>query len=146
MNGPKERSMKVIDLTTKAREEIVDITAEVASAVKQEGLMDGLCLVYVPHTTAGVSVNENADPTVKSDVLMTLKHVVPDALPYRHSEGNSPAHVKAVLAGSSVTLIVEDGRMQLGTWQGVYFCEFDGPRRRQVWIKFSSSAVPGERG
>ncbi len=127
--------MKVIDITTKAREEIVDITAEVASAVKQEGLKDGLCLVYVPHTTAGVSVNENADPTVKSDVLMAMKHIVPDALPYRHSEGNSPAHVKAVLTGTSVTLIVEDGRMQLGTWQGVYFCEFDGPRRRQVWVK-----------
>ena len=138
--------MKVIDITTKAREEIVDITAEVASAVKQEGLKDGLCLVYVPHTTAGVSVNENADPTVKSDVLMAMKHFVPDKLPFRHSEGNSPAHVRAVLTGSSVTLIVEDGRLQLGTWQGVYFCEFDGPRRRQVWIKFSSSAVPGAGG
>jgi len=135
--------MTVIDLTTKAREEIVDITAEVASTVKQEGLKDGLCLVYVPHTTAGVSVNENADPTVKSDVLMAMKHIVPDALPYRHSEGNSPAHVKAALAGSSVTLIVEGGRLQLGRWQGVYFCEFDGPRRRQVWIKFSRPAAPG---
>jgi secondary thiamine-phosphate synthase enzyme len=132
----KERSMKVINITTQAREEIMDITAEVASAVKQEGLKDGLCLVYVPHTTASVAVNENADPTVKSDVLMALRHVVPDNLPYRHSEGNSPAHVKAVLAGSSVALIVEDGRLRLGTWQGVYFCEFDGPRRRQVWVKF----------
>jgi len=138
--------MKVIDIATKTREEIVDITGEVASAVTQAGLQDGLCLVFVPHTTAGVTVNENADPTVKSDVLMTLKHVVPDALPYRHSEGNSPAHVKAVLAGSSVTLIVEDGRLRLGTWQGVYFCEFDGPRRRQVWIKFSPAAAPGARG
>jgi secondary thiamine-phosphate synthase enzyme len=130
--------MKVIDITTRAREEIVDITAETASAVIQAGVKNGLCLVYVPHTTAGIAVNENADPAVKSDVLLTLKHVVPDTLPYRHSEGNSPAHVKAVLAGSSVTLIVEDGRLRLGTWQGVYFCEFDGPRRRQVWIKMLS--------
>jgi secondary thiamine-phosphate synthase enzyme len=132
----KERSMQVVDITTKTREEIVDITAEVASAVIQAGLKDGVCLVYIPHTTAGVTVNENADPTVKSDMLMALKHVVPDKLPYRHSEGNSPAHVKAALAGSSVALIVEDGRLQLGRWQGIYFCEFDGPRRRQVWAKF----------
>jgi len=127
--------MKTISLTTKAKDEVVDITAEVSSAVAQLGVKDGMCLIAVPHTTAGLAVNENADPTVKSDLLMALRQIVPDQLPYRHSEGNSPAHVKAALVGSSVTLIVEEGRLQLGTWQGVYFCEFDGPRRRKVWVK-----------
>ena len=131
--------MKVISLETKAKEEVVDITAEVSSLVSQTKIQDGLCVVYVPHTTAGLAVNENADPTVKSDMLMALSHIIPDRLPYRHSEGNSPAHVKAAVVGSSATLIIEEGRLQLGTWQGIYFCEFDGPRRRQVWIKLLAS-------
>jgi secondary thiamine-phosphate synthase enzyme len=94
-----------------------------------------VCVVYVPHTTAAVTINENADPTVKQDLLMTLKKAVPDSLPYLHAEGNSPAHVKSSLVGASITVFIEEGRMVLGTWQGIFFCEFDGPRRRQVYVK-----------
>jgi len=102
------------------------------------GVKDGICYVYVPHTTAAVTINESADPSVKEDILMTLRKIVPDSLPYRHSEGNSPAHVKASLIGSSVKIIIEEGQLSLGTWQGIFFCEFDGPRNRRVFIKASS--------
>jgi len=131
----------VLEVRTRGREEVSDITADVAAAVARSGVKDGLCLVSVPHTTAGVTINENADPDVKTDILSALKHVVPASLPFRHGEGNSDAHVKASLVGSSATLIVEEGKLRLGTWQGVCFCEFDGPRRRQVWVK-----VWGEKG
>ena len=127
--------MNTIDIRTRSREEFVDLTAEVGRAVAASGVTNGLCVVAVPHTTAGVTVNENADPDVRADMAMTLRRIVPDALPYAHGEGNSPAHVKASLVGSSVTLIVEGGRLQLGTWQGVFFCEFDGPRARQAWVQ-----------
>jgi secondary thiamine-phosphate synthase enzyme len=102
--------------------------------VAAAGITDGLCVVFVPHTTAAVTINENADPDVKADILMALRQAVPDSLPYGHAEGNSPAHVKAGLVGSSVTVIVSGGRLQLGTWQGICFCEFDGPRTRQAWV------------
>jgi secondary thiamine-phosphate synthase enzyme len=127
--------MNTIEIRTRSREEFVDLTAEVGRAVAASGVTNGLCVVAVPHTTAGVTVNENADPDVRADMAMTLRRIVPDALPYAHGEGNSPAHVKASLVGSSVTLIVEGGRLQLGTWQGVFFCEFDGPRARQAWVQ-----------
>jgi secondary thiamine-phosphate synthase enzyme len=127
--------MNTIEIRTRAREEFVDLTAEVDSVVAASGVASGVCVVAVPHTTAGVTVNENADPDVRADLLMTLRRIVPDDLPYAHAEGNSPAHVKAALIGSSVSLIVEGGRLKLGTWQGVFFCEFDGPRTRQVWVK-----------
>jgi secondary thiamine-phosphate synthase enzyme len=127
--------MNTIEIRTRAKEESVDLTAEVGRVVAESGVPSGVCVVAVPHTTAGVTVNENADPDVRADLLMTLRRVVPDSLPYAHGEGNSPAHVKASLVGSSVTLIVEGGRLQLGTWQGVFFCEFDGPRTRKVWIQ-----------
>jgi secondary thiamine-phosphate synthase enzyme len=127
--------MDIIEIRTRAKEEFVDLTAEVGRVVAASGVASGVCVVAVPHTTAGVTVNENADPNVRADLLMTLRRIVPDTLPYAHAEGNSPAHVKAALVGSSATLIVEDGRLQLGTWQGVFFCEFDGPRLRKVWVK-----------
>jgi secondary thiamine-phosphate synthase enzyme len=127
--------MNTIEVRTKSREEFVDLTAEVGRAVAASGVKSGLCVVAVPHTTAGVTVNENADPDVRADMAMTLRRIVPDALPYAHGEGNSPAHVKASLVGSSVTLIVEGGKLQLGTWQGIFFCEFDGPRHRHAWVQ-----------
>jgi len=127
--------MNTIEIRTRAKEEFVDLTAEVGRLVAASGVASGLCVVAVPHTTAGVTVNENADPDVRADLLMTLRRIVPDSLPYAHAEGNSPAHVKASLVGSSVTLFVEGGRLQLGTWQGIFFCEFDGPRTRKARVK-----------
>ncbi|MCX6578233.1 MAG: secondary thiamine-phosphate synthase enzyme YjbQ [Candidatus Aminicenantes bacterium] len=127
--------MKVIAVKTHAREEFLDITRDVRSAVRNSGIENGIALVFVPHTTAGVTINENADPDVKEDILMGLKKMVPDSLAWRHAEGNSPAHVKAGLVGSSIHIIVEGGDLQLGTWQGIYFCEFDGPRDRNVFVK-----------
>ena len=130
--------MKAIDVQTPSREAMIDITFQVEEEVRKAKVKTGTCLVYVPHTTAAVTINENADPTVRQDLLMALRKAVPDTLPYAHSEGNSPAHVKASLVGSSVTLIIEDGRLALGTWQGIFFCEFDGPRRRNIYLKIIS--------
>ncbi len=129
--------MRTIEVKTQAREEFVDITARVREELVSSGMKSGIGYVYIPHTTAGVTINENADPSVKEDILMTLRKMVPDSLPYRHSEGNSPAHVKASLIGSSVNIIIEKGQLSLGTWQGIFFCEFDGPRSRRVFIKAS---------
>ena len=127
--------MNTIEIRTRAREEFVDLTAEMERAVAASGVASGICVVTVPHTTAGITANENADPDVRADLAMVLRKIVPDTLPYAHGEGNSPAHVKAALVGSSVTLIVEAGRLRLGTWQGIFFCEFDGPRTRQAWVQ-----------
>ncbi|HPW18537.1 MAG TPA: secondary thiamine-phosphate synthase enzyme YjbQ [Candidatus Aminicenantes bacterium] len=127
--------MHTIEIETKARREFVDLTAEVVRLAAASGVRSGVCVVAVPHTTAGVTVNENADPDVRADMDMVLRKLAPDALPYAHGEGNSPAHVKAALVGSSVTLVVEGGKLQLGTWQGVFFCEFDGPRTRRAWVQ-----------
>ena len=127
--------MRIIEVKTQNKEELADITTQVQEEISSSGMEDGLCLVYVPHTTAGVTINENADPSVKEDLLMTMNRIVPESLPFKHLEGNSPAHVKASLVGSSISLIVKEGQLSLGTWQGVFFCEFDGPRRRKVLIK-----------
>ncbi|MGZ5495558.1 MAG: secondary thiamine-phosphate synthase enzyme YjbQ [Candidatus Aminicenantales bacterium] len=127
--------MNTIEIRTKARQEFIDLTADVERLVAASGVQTGICVVTVPHTTAGVTVNENADPNVRADIAMTLRKIVPDGLPYAHAEGNAAAHVKASLVGSSVTLIVESGRLRLGTWQGVFFCEFDGPRSRRAWVQ-----------
>ncbi len=127
--------MTRIDLQTRSREAFIDITSRVAEVVGNSGVKSGICIVYVPHTTAAVTINENADPTVREDILMTLRKAVPDALTYAHTEGNSPAHVKSSLVGASVAVPIEEGRLALGTWQGIFFCEFDGPRRRQVFVK-----------
>ena len=113
----------------------VDITDHVLKAVADSKVHDGLVVVYVPHTTAGITINENADPTVQRDILTHLDKMIPPSGDYRHAEGNSPAHIKASLMGSSVTVIVAGGDLQLGKWQGIYLCEFDGPRRRRVQVK-----------
>jgi len=127
--------MKMLDIRTRSREEIVDLTSEVQGVVTSSGVKDGLCIVFVPHTTAGVTINENADPDVRADILTALRRAVSDSLPFAHAEGNSPAHIKASLIGSSLTVIVADGRLCLGTWQGIQFCEFDGPRDRKAWVR-----------
>ena len=130
--------MRKIEVKTRTKEELIDITSRVNEEIVHSGIKNGICHVFIPHTTAGVTINENADPSVKEDILMTMKKLVPDNLPYRHSEGNSPAHVKSSLVGSSVNVIIEEGALQLGTWQGIFFCEFDGPRSRRAYIKVSS--------
>ena len=126
---------KTIDVRTRSRSEMVDITSQVASVVGDSGVADGVATVYVPHTTAGVTINENADPSVVHDVLAALDAAVPWRQGfYRHGEGNSAAHVKSSLVGCSAQVLVRGGQLVLGTWQGIYFCEFDGPRQRQVWL------------
>ncbi len=127
--------MKILEVQSHSKEEFIDITPQVKDFVSSASNKSGLCLIYVPHTTASVTINENADPSVKIDIGMTLKAIVPDSLPYSHLEGNSPAHVKASLLGSSVSLLFEDRKLSLGTWQGIFFCEFDGPRKRRVFLK-----------
>ena len=131
----KRAAMKKFAIETGSKEVFVNITRQVEEEVSRSDIKSGVCVVYVPHTTAAVTINENADPTVKQDILMTLRKAVPDSLPYAHSEGNSPAHVKSSLVGASITIPIEEGKLVLGTWQGVFFCEFDGPRRRQVYVK-----------
>ena len=126
--------MWTLDVQTRQRVTFVDITRDVAGLVRDAG--DGAVLVYVPHTTAGVTINEDADPSVREDLEMALERLVPRDLPFKHLEGNSDAHTKASLMGSSVTVPVVAGTLQLGTWQGVYFAEFDGPRRRSVLVGF----------
>ena len=125
-----------IAVKTSARTELVDITAEVQAAVREAGIRDGLCMVFVPHTTAAVTINENADPTVKADILKVLNKVIPWDDGYRHGEGNSAAHIKSSLVGASELVAIAGGKLQLGTWQGIFFCEFDGPRRRKVHLHF----------
>ena len=124
--------MGEIRVSTKSRTELVDITSEVQRVVTESGVRDGVCHVYVPHTTAGVTINENADPSVREDILKELNKIVPFEDNYRHLEGNAAAHIKASLVGSSETIMVAGGRLLLGTWQGIFFCEFDGPRSRRV--------------
>jgi secondary thiamine-phosphate synthase enzyme len=125
-----------LEIKTTKSTELIEMTSAIQELASKYGPMDGVCLVYVPHTTAGVTINENADPSVKGDILMVLNKIIRSDEPYRHAEGNSPAHIKATLTGSTATMLVESGRLVLGTWQGIYFCEYDGPRRRQVKIKF----------
>lgn len=126
--------MKIIDISTKSRSEMLDITALAQKAVAENKINRGLCVVFVPHTTAAVTINENADPDVTFDILASLEKVVPFQAQYRHAEGNSAAHAKAALLGSSQVIPVENGRLALGTWQAVFFCEFDGPRSRKIFI------------
>ncbi len=127
--------MDAFEVRSRAKEEMIDVTAEIQRFAAGSAVREGLCVVFVPHTTAGVTINENADPDVKEDLLTALRSSVPESLPYAHAEGNSPAHVKASLVGSSVTVPVSEGRLRLGTWQGICLCEFDGPRTRRVWVK-----------
>jgi secondary thiamine-phosphate synthase enzyme len=131
--------METIQIRTGARVQFVDITQRVMAAVKAAGVTEGLAVVYVPHTTAGVTINEAADPSVVEDINARLSELVPLQWRYKHSEGNSDAHIKASLMGSSVHLIIARGALTLGTWQGVFFCEFDGPRSRKFHVK----VIPG---
>ena len=125
-----------LDVRTGKQTELVPITDRIQQAVQESGVESGVCYLYVPHTTAAVSINENADPMVAHDVLYALDKIVPlKDKNYRHMEGNSAAHVKACLFGTSETVLIADGRLVLGTWQGVFFCEFDGPRSRQIYVK-----------
>ncbi|TET60614.1 YjbQ family protein [Candidatus Aerophobetes bacterium] len=126
---------KQITVATRSKTELVDISSEIEKIVKDSGIKDGVCWVFVPHTTAGISINEGADPSVKRDILSRLDKLVPSAERYEHLEGNAPAHIKTSIVGSSEILIIEKGRLLLGTWQSLYLCEFDGPRHRKVIIK-----------
>ena len=127
--------MKRVDVPTTERTQMLDVTDRVQLAVAQLGIRDGVCHVYVPHTTAAVTINESADPEVPRDVLHIIDRLIPfDDPAYRHLEGNSAAHLKAILVGSSETVLVEAGRLVLGTWQGIFFCEFDGPRSRHFLV------------
>lgn len=128
---------------TRHRTEMIDVTDRVAAAVRASNVRDGLVVAYVPHTTAAVTINENADPDVKHDMVRKLSELIPqDETYYRHAEGNSDSHVKTSLVGNSVTVMVDDGALVLGRWQGIQFCEFDGPRTRELWIKI----LPFDRG
>ena len=134
-------------VSTHRRNEFVDITAEVRASLRRRGLREGLGVVYCPHTTAAVTINENADPDVKSDMLKKLETLIPKREPYyEHAEGNSDSHVKTSLVGNSVTVLIEDGEPVLGRWQGIYFCEFDGPREREMMVKVFASGGSGSGG
>lgn len=127
--------MQIVTIETTERNQMIDITSMVQAKVKESGIKDGICYVFVPHTTAAVTINENADPDVVRDILNILSKLIPHKDDYRHIEGNSDAHVKAALMGNIATVIVNDGKLVLGTWQSLFFCEFDGPRRRTIVIK-----------
>ncbi|PIU18894.1 MAG: hypothetical protein COT16_00725 [Elusimicrobia bacterium CG08_land_8_20_14_0_20_44_26] len=131
--------IKEFSISTTGGTELIDITSKVAGVVAGSKIKEGVAVVYVPHTTAGITINENADPSVKRDILMELNKIIPFNDNYSHAEGNSAAHIKASLIGSSLTVIITGGRLLLGTWQGIYFCEFDGPRRRKVFVKIVKS-------
>ncbi|GIP54847.1 MULTISPECIES: secondary thiamine-phosphate synthase enzyme YjbQ [Paenibacillus] len=128
--------LHTVELSTSKRDEMRDITREVISLVHKSGVIDGVVVIYCPHTTAGITINENADPDVKHDVLLRLDEVYPWNHPkYKHAEGNTASHLKAITTGSSQTVIIHEGELMLGRWQGIYFCEFDGPRHRQYLVK-----------
>ena len=127
--------IKHINVNSSERSEFIDITAKIESLVESSEVSDGICHLYVPHTTAAVTINEGADPSVKRDIIASLDKLVPHAGDYLHMEGNSDAHIKATLTGNSDTIFIEKGSLVLGTWQAVYFCEFDGPRSRQLMVK-----------
>ena len=131
--------MKEISISTGKRVDLIDITAKIERIVRESAVKDGICHIFVPHTTAGVLLNENADPSVRSDIIKGLENMVPDAGGYTHAEGNSPAHIKSSIIGHTVTVPVKDGLLYLGTWQGIYFCEFDGPRTRKTVVTVQNS-------
>jgi len=126
---------QTFQVRTSKQTEFIDITQSVQEAVKKTGVEDGICIIFIPHTTAAVTINENADPSVVQDILMELNKMVPFKDQYHHMEGNSPAHIKASLVGCSQFILIESGKLVLGTWQGIFFCEFDGPRDRKVFVK-----------
>ncbi len=126
--------IKKISITTRSRAEFIDITSKVQDFVKESKIRSGACQIFVPHTTAGLTINENADPSVKHDILNRLERLVPFDGDYSHTEDNAAAHIKSAIVGTDKTIFIEDGEMKLGTWQGIFFCEFDGPRQRNIFI------------
>lgn len=126
----------ILKVKTHSKTELVDITADVRQTLQAADIKQGLCMLFVPHTTAAVTINESADPSVKADILMVLNKIIPWKAAYSHMEGNSPAHVKSTLVGASELVAVENNNLVLGTWQGIFFCEFDGPRNRNVHVRF----------
>ena len=127
--------MKRIIIQTRSKTELLDITGRVEEALEESRVKEGLCVIFAPHTTAALTINENADPSVKEDILSELNKLVPINGRYRHTEGNAAAHIKSSIVGCSKSIIIENGNLSLGTWQGIFFCEFDGPRKREVWVK-----------
>ena len=127
--------MEKINIKTNNRIDLIDITDKVRAAASKSKVKDGICFIFCPHTTAGLTINENADPQVKRDIINTLNKLVPENAGYAHSEGNADSHIKSSLFGSSLAIFIEDGQLALGSWQGIYFCESDGPRSREAWIK-----------
>ena len=132
-----------LSVRTRGKADLQDITGTVRDTISSSGVQSGVCHVFVPHTTAGITINEHADPSVVEDIMTQLDKMVPQHGGYHHLEGNSPAHIKASLVGSSQTVFIEDGRLVLGTWQGVFFCEFDGPRNRSLLIKIEPDSTSG---
>ena len=131
--------MKQIHIETKKRSELLDITQQIITVIPKD-LDTGVCVIFIPHTTAGITINEGADPNVRHDIIHQLDQLVPwNQSSFRHSEGNSAAHIKASLMGNSVSILIENGQILLGTWQKIFFAEFDGPRRRRIWVAFNSS-------
>lgn len=127
--------MLELTLKTTARTEFIDISAKVQAVIDSAGVTEGLCLLYIPHTTAAITINESADPSVRHDILSIIDSIIPWEAGYRHLEGNSAAHIKSTLVGASELIAIEKSRLLLGTWQGIFFCEFDGPRTRRVQVK-----------
>lgn len=127
--------MRALDITTTRRVEFIDITQKVKRIIQEEEVNSGICIVFCPHTTAALTINENADPSVRKDIINHLDALVPESEPYSHLEGNADSHIKSSLVGHSLNIIIEGGELVLGTWQGIYFCELDGPRRRKIYIK-----------
>jgi secondary thiamine-phosphate synthase enzyme len=131
--------MEMLNIRTETRETLISVTAQIQALVTDMGWTEGMLFLHCPHTTAGLTINEDADPSVAMDVVAAMRKLVPHQAGYRHAEGNSDAHIKTSLFGPTLPLIVSDGKIQLGTWQGVYFCEFDGPRNRRLWAQWLGS-------
>jgi secondary thiamine-phosphate synthase enzyme len=125
----------ILTVKTEQQTQLIDITAKIRTALQPQDIQNGYCFLFVPHTTAAVTINESADPSVKSDMLMVLNQIIPWEAGYRHLEGNSAAHIKSTLVGASETIAIENGQLVLGTWQGIFFCEFDGPRTRKIHVR-----------
>jgi len=137
--------MYSIELHTTQRCEFIDITDRIEKVIKGSRISEGICHIYIPHTTAGLAINENADPSVKKDIINTLNKLVPQNERYAHSEGNSDAHIKSSILGGEKAIFIENGHLKLGTWQGIFFCEFDGPREREVWVNINEDTTYGAK-
>lgn len=136
--------MEKISVKTSRRIELIDITDQIEHIISKSKVKDGVCFLFCPHTTAGLTINENADPSVRRDIINTLNKLIPEGTGYTHTEGNADSHIKSSLFGSSLTIFIADGHLAFGTWQGIYFCEGDGPRSREVWVKIIQNSNVGK--